>query len=264
MRMLKAEEAALSYLARGWSVVPIHARDKRPIIRWQEYQQRRASEHEVRRWFREWPDANVGIVTGAVSGLVVLDIDPKHGGSESLAALERRHGLLPRTIGAVTGGGGRHIYFSHPGGVVLNRVRLAEGIDLRGDGGCVVAPPSVHVSGRRYEWVAGHGPGEIMLAPPPQWLLDEVLPQAGARKGHTAEHWRRLVTEGVPEGERNSTIASLAGHLLWHGVDDEVVLELLLSWNKLRCRPPLSDEEVARTVENISRLHRRGTNEVQA
>lgn len=69
--------------------------------------------------------------------------------------------------------------------------------------------------------------------------------------------WRRLVREGVVEGERNNTLASLTGHLLWHGVDPEVALELLLAWNRARCRPPLPDDEVARVVASIARLHER-------
>ena len=82
----------------------------------------------------------MGIVTDAVSGLVVLDVDPRHGCEESLKNLEREHGPLPRTLEAMTGGGGRHIYFAHPGGSVRNRVGITPGIDLRGDGGCIVAP----------------------------------------------------------------------------------------------------------------------------
>jgi hypothetical protein len=73
--------------------------------------------------------------------------------------------------------------------------------------------------------------------------------------GHGLKYWRELIHKAVPEGTRNSTIASLAGHLLWHGVDAEVVLELLLCWNRVRCSPPLGDDEVLRTVESITRLH---------
>jgi hypothetical protein len=86
-------------------------------------------------------------VTGAASDLTVLDIDPEHGGADSLAALEQRYGALPATIEAVTGGGGRHLYFAHPGGIVHNMVAIESGIDLRGDGGFVVAPPSTHPNG---------------------------------------------------------------------------------------------------------------------
>lgn len=245
--------AAHAYAARGWSVIPIEARGKRPLVAWLEYQKRAADAEAIDRWFRRWPEANVGIVTGRASRLVVVDVDARHGGLESLAELEREHGALPRTVEAATGGGGRHLYFAHPGRAVPNRVGAAPGIDLRGDGGCVVAPPSVHPSGRRYAWV--RAPGEAPLAPLPAWL--HANPHPDRRTGHSLEHWRRLVREGVPEGERNATLASLTGHLLWHGLDPEIALELALAWNRTRCRPPLSDEEAARVVESIVRLHGR-------
>lgn len=252
------EATALDYLARGWSVIPFLPRDKRPALRWQAFQERLPSEDEVRDWFHRWPAGNLGIVTGALSGLIVLDVDPKHGGEASLRALEEEHGPLPVTLEAVSGGGGRHLYFRHPGGALHNRAGLRPGIDLRGDGGCIVTPPSLHASGRRYRWAPGRGPGERDPAPLPGWLLRELTGE-DRRPGHSVDYWRERVKEGVPEGLRNSTIASLAGHLLWHGVDPEVVTELLVCWNMARCRPPLALEEVVRTVASITRLHLKQT-----
>ena len=273
-------EAAARYLALGWSVLPLRHGDKRPLIRWESLQQQRADAATVAHWFAHWPAANVGIVTGEISNLIVLDVDPKHGGDDSLAELERRFGALPETVEARTGGGGRHLYFAHPGGFahvpekwmpvfrtghaptheVPNRAGLRQGIDLRGDGGYIVAPPSLHPSGQLYAWAPGRSPEEMAPAALPRWLLF-----AGAFAGSFAGNaprarrsladWRRLVEEGVPEGERNTTIASLTGHLLWHGVDSQVALELMLAWNRLRCRPPLDDEEVARVVASITKMH---------
>ncbi len=251
--------AALAYVARGWAAIPIEAHGKRPLVAWLEYQQRIAAAAEVDAWFRRWPDANVGIVTGRVSGLVVIDIDPRHGGVLSLAAVQRERGPLPRTVEALTGGGGRHLYFAHPGVPLHNRVGIVPGIDLRADGGCVVAPPSLHPGGRRYAWAAGCSPDEVPLAPMPAWAKPA---SAHAASGHSLAHWRQLVREGVAEGARNDTLASLTGHLLWHGVDPEVALELLLAWNRLRCRPPLPDDEVASVVGSITRLHERERSEL--
>jgi hypothetical protein len=245
--------AALAYVRRGWSVIPLWPRQKRPLIPWAAYQRAPAAEAEVREWYARWPDANIGIVTGAVSSLVVLDVDPLHGGDRSVEELERAHGHLPRTVEASTGGGGRHVYWAHPGGHVRNQVGLAPGLDLRGDGGFVVAPPSVHPSGRRYAWGQSHRPEEAPLAPMPPWVLH--LARRREHPGHPLAHWRRLVREGVPEGERNNSIASLAGHLLWHGVDPKVTLDLLLCWNATRCRPPLGEDEVGRTIDSIARIH---------
>jgi hypothetical protein len=205
----------------------------------------------VASWYRQWPDANVGIVTGEISNLIVLDVDPKHGGDASLEGLERRYGPLPVTVESRTGGGGRHLYFAHPGQFVRNRVGLAQGIDLRGDGGYIVAPPSIHPTGGSYAWLPGRSPEELPRAPLPRWLLTA----AGVRTRRTLGDWRQLVHDGVSQGQRNSTLASLTGHLLWHGVDPDIALELLLSWNRDRCRPPLDDAEVAQVVQSITRLH---------
>ena len=250
------ERAALHYRRRGWSVLPIRPRDKRPLLPWQPLQRALPTEAQIQDWFRRWPRANIGIVTGAISGLVVIDIDPQHDGDESLARLEREHGPLPHTVEAITGGGGRHLYFAHPGGQARNKAGLAAGIDLRGDGGYVVAPPSIHPSGRAYVWEVSHHPDETAVAPLPYWLLQRVV-DGSARLGHPLAHWRELAHHGVAEGARNSTIASFAGHLLWHGVDPEVALELLACWNAQRCRPPLPEDELLRVVESIARLHAR-------
>ena len=248
--------AALDYLSRGWSVVAVQPKAKRPMVRWTPFQSAPPAPAEVEQWYRHWPDANVGIVTGAVSGLVVLDVDAGHGGGESLAALEREFSPLEPTVECRTGGGGRHLYFRHPGVEMPNRAGFRPGLDLRGDGGVVVAPPSIHPSGNPYRWVAGRSPGELAPAPLPRWLRMLLAGDTG-HPGHPASHWRALVREGVGQGARNSTIASLAGHLLWRGVDPDVVLELMLSWNRQRCRPPLPDEEVAGTVASVMRTHTR-------
>lgn len=248
--------AALAYAAAGWSVVPMAPRGKQPLISWLEFQQRRATPDEIRDWFRRWPEANIAVVTGEISNIVVLDIDPRHGGESALKLLSDEVGPIPSTLEALSGGGGRHLYFAYPGRRVRNRAGLRPGIDLRGDGGIIIVPPSLHPSGRRYAWAAGHGFQEAEPAPLPERLLAEVTAR-GSRQGHPLSYWRDLVAEGVPEGQRNSTIASLAGHLLWHEVDPDVVSEMLLCWNRVRCLPPLSDEEVLRTVQSIARLHQR-------
>jgi Bifunctional DNA primase/polymerase, N-terminal/Primase C terminal 1 (PriCT-1) len=254
-RVSPIADAALGYLAKGWSVLPVRARDKRPLMPWEALQSTRPAAADVMQWYRRWPHANVGIVTGEISNLIVIDIDPQHGGEQSLERLQRQFGVMPPTVEAATGSGGRHLYFAHPGAPVHNRAGLAPGIDLRGDGGYIVAPPSMHPSGRPYAWAPGRSPQDISLAPLPRWLLGRMT--ASPRLGRTLPEWRRLVHEGVPEGRRNSTIASLAGHLLWHGVDPTVTLELLLAWNRMRCRPPLDDAEAAQVVENIVHLHER-------
>ena len=248
-------KAALDYGRLEWSVIPIEPRGKRPLIPWEVYQHRRPEVPEIAEWFARWPDANIAIVTGVVSGLVVLDLDPRHDAEASLEQLQRVHGPLADTVEALTGGGGRHLYFAHPGSITHNRVGIAPGIDLRGDGGYVVAPPSIHATGEPYRWT--HPPDVRYPAPLPGWLLHSA-PQETTHHGHPLAYWRRLLREGVAEGERNNTLASLAGHLLHYGVDPEVTAELLLTWNVARCRPPLDEAEVLRTVESIVRTHQHG------
>lgn len=158
MNLTGMEGIALSYLSHGWSVIPIRPRTKRPLIAWEPFQHRLPRAEEVQQWWRLWPNAGVGIVTGAISNLVVLDVDVEHGGDKALAELERRNGPLPPTVEAITGSGGRHLYFSYPGRPMSSRVGWAPGIDLRADGGLVVAPPSIHPSGRRYEWESSPRP----------------------------------------------------------------------------------------------------------
>ena len=107
----------------------------------------------IRAWWTRCPEANIGLATGKGSGLIVLDVDPDKGGFETLSALIRRHGPLPETFVVHTGGGGLHFYFRHPGGKVSNSSgMIGPGLDIRGDGGYVLLPPSVHATSRDYAW----------------------------------------------------------------------------------------------------------------
>ena len=131
--------------------------------------------NQIASWWGKWPDANIMIATGAVAGIWALDIDPKSGGVKSLAKLEKTHGKLPSTVEVMTGGGGQHLYFKHPGGKIANSAgKLGDGLDVRGDGGFVIAPPSNHASGGTYSWCPGRALGEVPMANAPDWLLDLV------------------------------------------------------------------------------------------
>jgi hypothetical protein len=214
---------------------------------------------KVKHWWRMRPDANIGLATG--STVVVIDIDPRNAGDATLAELEQTHGALPTTWRVTTGGRGWHYFFAMPDVEIKNSAgKLGSGIDVRGRGGYVVAPPSLHISGRRYAWDDGHGPHQIALAPLPAWLL-EALHKSNQVPTPAAE-WRELVRGGPPVASRarHEAIARLAGHLLRRYVDPLVVLELLLCWNATRCCPPLDNNEVARIVDSIAgrEMRRRG------
>lgn len=139
-----------------------------------------AIEDEVEEWWARWPDANVGIVTGRVSGIVVLDVDPRSGGGGALAGLEERWGALPATLEARTGGGGRHLWFSCD--EELPSAVLAPGLELKAERGVVTAPPSVHATGQRYVWVPGRDPDELTPATVPGWLKGIAHREAGANR----------------------------------------------------------------------------------
>jgi hypothetical protein len=250
--------AALSYADRGWAVFPCNepvasgcschrpgcaspAKHPRTI-----HGLRDASTdpERIARWWRRWPTANIGVQTGATSGLVVLDVDPDHEGLRTLADLQRQHGPLPPSPAVRTGGGGRHYWFAHPGQAVRNSAgRLGSGLDIRGDGGYVIAPPSRHITGGRYVWAS-----EVALAPPPRWLLElarepappEPAPERLARHPvRGAGAWAQAALRGelgrvreASEGTRNNTLNRAAfvlgqlvatGHLAEQHVGDVLI-----------------------------------------
>ncbi len=206
----------------------------------------------IKKWFGGFGKQNLGIVTGSISGIIALDIDKKHGGYETLAALEAKYGALPSTLRFNTGGGGIHILFRHPGKEIRNSVgHLGSGIDVRGDGGYIVAPPSLHVSGNTYSIAKGCNL-DTPLANAPAWLL-QLMRQGGSNSGSMASRpsIEALVRGAIPEGQRNTTIARISGLLIAKRVDTRVCLELMQAFNEARCTPPLDAEEVARVVTSI-------------
>lgn len=211
----------------------------------------------VRGWFSE-ASVNIGITTGRSNGIIAIDVDPRHSGDETLAELERQQGTLPPTWRFLTGGGGEHILLRHPGGRIANSVsKLGPGLDVRGDGGYIVAPPSRHICGRTYEISVDHHPDEVALAGAPPWLLDKLQGCcASGSKESNNRTWREFACGGVPEGQRNDTVARVAGALLGRRVDPHLTLELALAFNTTRCHPPLLDDEVIRTVASIARRDR--------
>lgn len=192
-------------------------------------------------WWRRWKEANVGLLTGANAGLVVVDLDGEEGCGTFLE-LQRRHGPCPKTRWVRTGSGGWHAYFTHPGGPMGNTARkLGSGIDTRADGGYVVAPPSNHASGARYAWA-----NTEKAAPLPGWLLDllrprptpprSVRPLIGERGGDSYAHAAlRREAESVKTtapGSRNHVLNCAAfslGTLIGAGrIDENAVVTTLL------------------------------------
>ena len=240
---------AHAYAEFDWPVLPLEPGGKRPHGQLAPHGLHSASTDPatVLACWRRAPTANIGVRTGG--GLVVLDVDDDVG-ADSLAALEREHGELPETVRAKTGGGGAHYYLSAKQRVPCSAGQLAPGLDVRGDGGYVVAPPSIHHSGRTYEWDVA--PGEGSIAPLPDWLGRLLMPP-GPRQAKPVAYWRQLV-QGVKEGGRNDATARLFGYLLSRrAMDPHVALELVVAWDSQRNRPPLGRTEVTRTCESIAR-----------
>jgi hypothetical protein len=131
--------------------------------------------------------------------------------------------------------------------------KLGPGLDTRGHGGFIVAPQSKHISGRSYAIDVDHHPDEFALADLPAWLLALLTQQKEPKAPMPPEEWRALVDGEIPEGSRNSRIATLAGHLLRRYVDLWIVLSLCESFNRDRCRPPLTDEEIRAIVTSIGK-----------
>jgi putative DNA primase/helicase len=263
---------ALAYAELGWRVFPVHSiveeREAEPVVL-------RCScgkgdcgspgKHprtkngvldastdpaQIRAWWEHWPMANVGIACG--EGLLVLDVDGPEGEDE----LRGRH--VPMTP-TVQSGKGQHRYFRTPGFAVKNKARVAPGLDVRTEGGYVVAPPSLHVRGVGYAWVIGMAPWECPLADCPEWLVTLLEREANAGEGRSlrmpsGEAGQEKVVP-IPQGRRNDELFRHACKLRNDGHTAAEIEGLLLARNRERCKPPLPDEEVRELSRRVPRTY---------
>jgi putative DNA primase/helicase len=217
----------------------------------------------IRQWWEKWPNANIGVSTGPTSGIVVLDIDVKNGGYEWLKEMAAKHGGIPHTVEATTGSGGKHFYFKYPGWFVKStNNQIDDGVDIRGDGGLVVIPPSANAKGP-YIWV--NDPFQTELADIPEWLAAEIRKTNGTkpkteRKGGRV--WRKLLEgpkvyeggdtkNGVPG--RDQFLFELGAWMRSKGAGFEDILETLLAVNEARCVPPLDESDVYQKAKSASK-----------
>ncbi len=231
-------------LQKGFNVIPIYgitkqgmcqcgdpecpSPGKHPKIPWREFQEKRVTEQRCRLWFRD-EDTNIGIITGKISNLVVVDEDEQ----EATNPLN-----LPQTLTVSTSQGRRHFYYKYPEGIEeikTGPLKNFPKVDIKGDGGFVVCPPSRHISGTQYKFVNESQP---MVEFPTRVLAVSQKP---------------TLVEDVDEGERNVTLTKLAGSLLGRGLPKERVLSLVQSHNILHCHPPLSEKEVEGIVLGIAK-----------
>ena len=237
----------LAYLEKGFSVIPI-GRDKKPLIpTWKEYQTKRATKEEIAEWCDTLKPVGIGIVTGKISGIAVLDIDV---GADT-SGLE-----LPPTPSVNTGGGGSHHYFKLPTGVLLQSSNgFRHKMDFKAEGGYVIAPPSLHKSGKRYEWAVA--PEDADFAEIPSWLKQEIESRGGAQKDWSS------ITKGVAKGGRNSSAASYIGKLL-HSLPEadweSVAWASTVAWNAQN-KPPLPEKELRSVFDSIATTEKKGKEE---
>lgn len=234
---------ALYYQSLGLSVIPA-GRNKRPLLNsWKKFQEECPSKEQIIEWWRTWPDANPGCITGKVSGIVVLDLDKKHNRTS-------KEFKIPPTISAKSGNGGEHFFFRHPGIEVKSTSAIdGEGVDSRGDGGFIVLAPSINDKGGTYEWLIPFESRDD-LAEMPQWFFEKVVEAKSDKKWLSG-------AEGVSEGSRNDTAASMAGKILASTVPalwESIGWKQLQVWNSQN-KPPLTDKELRETWESIRGLH---------
>lgn len=235
----KFEQALYLSEKLGWSIIPVSI-NKQPLVEWKKYQEIKPTREELVKWFEEYSDANIGVVTGRISNIVVVDIDPRHGGST-------KEFSRIITVKTKTGGNGEHFYFLYEGGI-QNHAGIRPGIDIRGEGGFVVVPPSIHASGKQYEWLMSPH-ANTPIIPLPLFVKEWIKNLRSNSEGR----WNPELLKGVEEGRRNESAASVIGKLLAHypKSDWEDAWELILGWN-MRNKPPMDLSELRTTFNSVA------------
>lgn len=254
---LTMEQAALDYAADGWAVLPIVPGDKKPACV-NGLKDATTDPDEIHQAWGAEPDMGIGIACGAAShGLCIIDFDVHEekgiDGLDSLREWEKEHGDLPETVTAISGSGGYHMYY-RVSDTVKPSVNGEIGVDIRADGSYIIAPPTLHPSGGRYEWE--NPPDEYPVA----WADDNVLGfiESIRPKNFGGSEWHRFeMPEKVSEGGRNNTLAKLACSYQAKSLDDSAIYDLVRGAN-LRCEPPLPPDEVDEIVANILRQYPKG------
>lgn len=236
--------AALEYAGLGWAVLPLRARGKEPLTR-HGLKDASTDPDQIRKWWDRWPDANVGVACGSASGgLVAIDLDEHEerglSGLDTLHDWEREHGQLPDTATAITGGGGVHLLY-RADAEVRGSANAVTGVDVRGDGSYIVAPPSIHPSGRRYEWEAGpdEAPVEALSARVAAFVAD-MRPSVHKGAQEAAEGGR------IAQGQRNDTVYRFALSLRSRGLGGADLETMVAAYNATACDPPMDGAEVRR------------------
>lgn len=244
-------EAALAYARLGWKVIPVVEGSKIPATQ-HGVKDATSDEGRIRSWFDSERGArlNIGVACGSASGIVVFDIDPRNGGSESWELWEQYHGQAPEGPMAYTAGGGAHYVASYVSGV--RSAKLADGIDLLSDGRYFVAYPS-KIEGRGYVWEDSSKPVELEdgdqpvrpFAMPPSWLASVTASRKAEGQG--------MVADGLIQGNRNAGLTAMAGAMRRYGMSEAEILAAISVANETRCEVPLPASEVRSIAHSVSR-----------
>jgi hypothetical protein len=241
--------AALYYAEEEWPLFPCAPRSKFPL-----FSERNGGHGSkdattdaklITAWWTKAPKANIALATG--HKFWVLDIDPRHGGDESLESLELKHGKLPDTLAAVTPTGGKHLYFALPPDFVVRNSagKIGPGIDVRGDGGYVLAAPSIHPDGGEYQWDGMDGFRSPIL-PAPEWLFKLIKgePQSDKRKAE-------VIPMRIPHGQQHDWLVSVAGSMRNRGAVEDEIYAALITMNNSRCEVPGPDKNIRKIAHSM-------------
>ena len=243
-------QAALRYAEElSFSVIPV-GKDKKPLIKWESFQKRKAVPAEIQDWWQKWPDANIGIVTGVVSNLAVIDIDTEEG---KKAVQE----LVPDSLtmpACTTPKGGQHLYFQCPDDKLKNNTKIVTGCDLRANGGYVVAPPSVNGSGKGYIWLPGLSPFDV-LSPALPLAYIEYINKNAVKKVGGIEVDESVVTPMFENGHRDDGLFRTANSLVKGGMTSpeifQVLENLIISWGE-KPDPKWINEKIQSALKRVS------------
>ena len=247
--MSALHDAALDYAARGWAVFPLKERDKVPAVAGG-FKVATTDEEEIDAAWEHRPALNVGIATGSMSGgLIVIDLDVHEergeDGTDALWEWEREHGELPETVSAKTGSGGVHLYYQ-ANTPISSSVNTTLGVDVRAEGGYVVAPPSLHPSGQPYAW--DNSPDDFDVAPADDRVLEFVKFVQG---GDLKRKEKFKLPKEIKEGGRNTTLHKYGSSMQSRGFSDAEIYAGLVGANIAACKPPLPQEDVDRIYQSV-------------
>lgn len=255
--MNELKEAAIEYAKMGLAVFPLVPRDKKPLTA-NGFKDATKDINQIEYWWSLYPNANVGIATGEASGgiaVVDMDIDDdedKDGYRTFMKWADDNYLILPDTWLSITGRGGYHMIFksTFP---VKSKIGWLEAVDIKANGGYIVAPPSVHPNGRRYEWE--DAPNETVLADTSDTDVEFIFNSVNVEESKSSGEPLK-VPDVIPEGHRDEMMFKLACKYQAMGMSDDAMLAALKAENQSRCQPPLSDKEIEKKIAQAQKYQK--------